>query len=109
METLTLLPADHKKQSQIAAEFATKSTYGFDNVVAAIDGMLIWITKPSDKLQEKEEELNSVDNFFCRKKQKYGLHLQGTCDANGRFVDVFLGFPASKVKFEDIGRNAWLS
>jgi hypothetical protein len=37
--------------------------------------------------------------FFCGRKHKFGLNLQGTCDAEGRFVDVSIGHPASTSDF----------
>ena len=40
-------PADHAAQRQIAAEFCYASTVDFDNCAGAIDGILIWIQKPT--------------------------------------------------------------
>ncbi|KAG7348755.1 DDE superfamily endonuclease [Nitzschia inconspicua] len=44
-------PTDHNEQQKMAASFAAKSKCGFENVVAAVDGMLVWINKPSDKIE----------------------------------------------------------
>ena len=42
-------PRDLNKQLQIAAEFKAVSGVGFDNCAGAIDGILIWMNKPSEK------------------------------------------------------------
>ena len=40
-------PMSHEKQKEIASKFANKSDVGFDNCAGCIDGMLIWINKPT--------------------------------------------------------------
>jgi hypothetical protein len=40
--------ADHDKQKQIASAFCKASTIGFSSCAGAIDGILIWIAKPSE-------------------------------------------------------------
>ena len=42
-------PDDHEKQRSIAAGFAEVSSAGFQCCSGAIDGLLIWIHKPSEK------------------------------------------------------------
>jgi len=42
-------PSSHEEQRRIAHEFKKKSQVGFDNCVGAIDGILIWMHKPSEK------------------------------------------------------------
>ena len=46
-------PTNHDVQKRIAEGFQTKSKAGFSKCVGAIDGMLIWITKPSEKEYSK--------------------------------------------------------
>ena len=50
-------PSSHDDQMQIAKAFEQKSKVGFHNCVGAIDGILIWMHKPS----EKEAKLSKVD------------------------------------------------
>jgi hypothetical protein len=33
--------------------------------------------------------------FFCGRKKKFGLNMQATCDHEKRFLDIYLGHPAS--------------
>lgn len=42
-------PLDSNIQQRIAHEFAAVSGVGFSNCVCSIDGLLLWIEKPSDK------------------------------------------------------------
>jgi DDE superfamily endonuclease len=37
--------------------------------------------------------------FFCGRKHKFGLNLQGTCDAEGKFLDISIAHPASTSDF----------
>ena len=46
-------PTCHQKQKEIASGFRLKSWVGLDNSAGAIDGMLIWTNKPSQKVLEK--------------------------------------------------------
>jgi hypothetical protein len=86
-------PASHNKQREIAKAFAEKSTPGFKCCVGCIDGMLLWIKKPSK--DECEEAQCGSGKFFCGRKSKFGLNLQGTCDSEGHFLDVSMGHPTS--------------
>lgn len=86
-------PEDHAEQRRIAAGFKSKSVPGFDCVVGAIDGMLVWTEKPSmfSTLLAK----CGSRRFYCGRKHKYGLNMQGLCDSEGRFLDVTVAHPAS--------------
>ena len=46
-------PTSHEKQKKIASHFATKSSIGIDNCAGCIDGLLIWISKPTKHILEK--------------------------------------------------------
>ncbi|KAG7368275.1 DDE superfamily endonuclease [Nitzschia inconspicua] len=89
-------PTDHNEQQKMAASFAAKSKCGFENVVAAVDGMLVWINKPSDKIEGLGV---GPGKCYCGRKKKYGLQMQAVCDANRRFVDVYVGSPGSASDF----------
>ena len=46
-------PSDEEEQHRIAAAFRGASAVDFDNCARAIDGILIWISKPSKKDAER--------------------------------------------------------
>ena len=77
----------------MAIEFIGWSQAGFNNCVGCIDGMLLWMEKPS-KQQCAEAGVDS-GKFFCGRKGKYRLNLQAGRDACHRFIDVSLQHPAS--------------
>ena len=87
-----VFPTSHEKQREMAAQFADRSKCGFNNCVAAKDGMLVWTNKPSEKMDDM-----GIGNgkFFSGRKSKFGLNMQAICDANRRFVDVYVGHPGS--------------
>jgi len=89
----TSFPKDHAAQKQIAAGFKANSRANFDNVAGAIDGMLVWTEKPH--LRDCDGATVGPKKFFCGRKKKFGLNLQGVCDYEGRFLDVSIGHPAS--------------
>jgi hypothetical protein len=37
--------------------------------------------------------------FFCGQKSKYGYNMQAVCDADGRFLSVWINHPASTSDF----------
>ena len=82
-------PTSFVEQDKIAQGFKKKSWVGFDNCVGCIDGMLVWIDKPTKKslLQTKV----GPKIFFCGRKKKFGLNLQAICDNKRRFIDVNVG------------------
>ena len=59
-------PTDHQEQLKIAQDFQQKSTPGFAVCVGALDGMLVWMEKPTDK----ECEISKVNSkkFHCARK-----------------------------------------
>lgn len=86
-------PESHDKQYKIADSFKNKSSAGFDCCVGAIDGILIWIHRPS-KLCCIEASCDA-GKFFCGRKVKYGLNCQAICDSDGRFLDFSILYPGS--------------
>lgn len=60
-------PENHDNQQRIATGFLTKSYAGFSTVVGALDGLLIWIHKPSDD-QCKETKVGAKKYMCGRKK-----------------------------------------
>eukprot|EP00978_Attheya_sp_CCMP212_P000318 scaffold644_cov32-Attheya_sp.AAC.2 len=51
--------------------FRSMSDAGFECIVGAINGMLLWTTKP---MRKECREMSST--FFCNRKKKYGLNFQ---------------------------------
>jgi hypothetical protein len=90
-------PEDHSVQRQIAAGFKNKSQVGFDNCVGAIDGLLICTEKPTEKSASMMKTGSRA--FFCGRKSKYGYNMQAVCDADGRFLSVWINHPASTSDF----------
>jgi hypothetical protein len=67
-------PADHEKQKEIASAFYNASSAGFDSCAGAIDGILIWTQKPSEKDAAKCGL--GQKKFLCGRKNKFGLNCQ---------------------------------
>lgn len=86
-------PECHEKQKKIAEGFFRKSKAGFRGCAGAIDGILIWTEKPTDD----SCELSScgTKKFFCGRKKKFGMNMQGTVDHLGRFLHMNVSHPAS--------------
>jgi hypothetical protein len=60
-------PADQNIQKQIAAEFHSASSVGFKNCAGAVNGILIWIHRPSKADADKEKI--GVKKLFCGRKK----------------------------------------
>jgi hypothetical protein len=90
-------PASHAKQQELALGFKAKSAAGIDCCVGAVDGMLLWIERPTNA--DCERAHCGPKKFFCGRKHKFGLNLQATCDAEGKFLDVLIAHPASTSDF----------
>jgi DDE superfamily endonuclease len=86
-------PQSHTAQRKIARAFELKSDPSFTMCAGCLDGMLIWMEKPSAAVC-KEAKCGAM-KFFCGRKKKFGVNLQGVCDVEGRFIDVSIGHPAS--------------
>jgi hypothetical protein len=88
-----LYPSDHCEQRAIAHGFRQVSEADFDCCAGAIDGILIWIHKPSEK--ECESIGCSSGKFFCSRKHKFGMNCQAICDVRGKLLDISIMFPGS--------------
>ena len=86
-------PSTLAECQSISTEFSLRSKVGFTNCIGCIDGLLIWLEKPS-KDQCNEVGVDSR-KFLCRQKGKFGLNLQGICDARQRFTYISIQHPAS--------------
>lgn len=88
-----VFPETHAEQEHLAAQFRAKSEIGIACCIGAIDGILIWIHKPT------EEDCGNTGvgpvKFFCGRKKKYGLNMQAICDSKRRFLWVDIQFPGA--------------
>ncbi len=62
------------------------SSVGFPNCASCIDGLLIWIEKPSE--DEAKRAGIGRKKFFCGRKYKFGLNCQAVSDVSGRILDI---------------------
>jgi hypothetical protein len=93
-EGLNIMYADnHDKQRSKAQGFYEVSSAGFGCCDGAVDGILIWIHKPSAK--GCTDSRCSLGTFFCGKQKKYGLDYQAVCDVWGRIFDISILYPGS--------------
>ena len=94
-------PDYEEVQLEIARKFQSVSEVNFSNCAGAIDGILIWIVKPSE-----EDAANAGcgrKKFLCGRKGKFGLNCQAVSDVRGRILDLpirFLGALSDCIAFE---------
>jgi hypothetical protein len=79
-------PKTIKEQRSIAAGFESASTPGIRNCAGAIDGILIWMLKPS--LEEAKKTGVDQKRYLCGRKHKFGLNCQAVSDCRGRILDI---------------------
>ena len=90
-------PRTHAEQTEIMLQFKAKSSIQIDCCVGCIDGLLIWISKPTKR--DQIEIGFGPTKFFCGRKMKYGLNMMGVCDARRRFTWVEVRFPGAASDF----------
>ena len=83
-------PESVEEQRKIAAGFEAASAPGIQNCAGAIDGLLIWMLKPS----LKEASRSGIDQkkFLCGRKHKFGLNCQAVSDCRGRILDISIKY-----------------
>jgi hypothetical protein len=101
------LPVDHDEQRAIALGFQAKSKAQFDCCVGAIDGMLVWTEKPSEK--DCHRMKCGSGRFMCGRRGKFGFNMQGICDAQGRFTAVWIINPASSSDYISFIRSTFFN
>ena len=89
-EWFIVYPSDHNVQHNIAAEFKAVSSVDFGVCAGALDGILIWIHKPT--LQESKITGIDQQKYFCGRKNKFGLNCQAVCDVRGRILDISITY-----------------
>ncbi len=85
-----LYPNTLEEQRQIAARLQAASTPGIRNCAGAIDGILIWMLKPSER--EAREAGIDQKKFLCGRKYKFGLNCQAVSDCQGRILDISIKY-----------------
>ena len=73
----------HKEQEDIAKGFKAMSLAQFDQIILAVDGMLVWTVQPT----AVDCEVMNVGErqFHCFCKDKFGMNLMAGCDHLCRF------------------------
>ena len=90
-------PESYAEQTALMLAFKSKSTINIDCCIGAIDGMLVWMNKPTVKDQKAIGF--GPTKFFCGRKMKFGLNMMGVCDARRRFIWVEVRFPGAASDF----------
>ena len=86
-------PESLDAQREIAAGFERASTPKINNCAGAIDGILIWMQKPS--LAEARASGIDQKKYLCGRKHKFGLNCQAVADSRGQFLDVSIIYGGS--------------
>ena len=86
-------PTTESECQAISTEFTARSKAGFTNCIGCIDGLLIWLEKPSKK--QCGQVGVDTGKFYCGRKGKFGLNFQGICDTRRRFTYISIQHPAS--------------
>lgn len=97
-------PEDHREQTRIALGFQKRSSIGFNCVAGCVDGLIIWTEQPHKR--ECEKMKCGAKKFYCERKAKFGLNMQGLCDDDGKFLEVWIGNPASSSDFMSFIRSS---
>lgn len=90
-------PESYEKQKEIADGFKKRSACGIDCCCGCIDGMLVWLERPS-KASCKVMKCGP-EKFNCSRKGKYGLNLQAVCDHERRFLEFSMTNPGAASDF----------
>jgi hypothetical protein len=88
-------PESADKQDEIAQGFQAPSKANIDICAGAIDGILVWIAKPSKKQAEQAEVNQQI--FLCGHKGKFDLNCQAVSDVKGRILDVSIAYSGSSL------------
>lgn len=86
-------PQQHEEQLKIADAFRVKSSVDFGWCAGTIDGIVIWMNRPT--LKEAMKVGVDQQKFYCGRKHKFGLNCQAVCDVRGRFLDISITYGAA--------------
>lgn len=90
-------PETWEEQTETMLGFKSKSRIGIDCCFGAIDGMLVWMNKPT--VHDQLALGFGPTKFFCGRKMKYGLNMLGVCDSKRRFIWLEVRFPGAASDF----------
>jgi hypothetical protein len=79
-------PSDVEEEKNIARGFCNARKVKFDCCAGTVDGVLIWMHKPS--MKEADAVGVSQKKFLCGRKNKFGLNCQAMCDVCGQILDI---------------------
>ncbi|KAL3760369.1 hypothetical protein ACHAWU_000344 [Discostella pseudostelligera] len=86
-------PESAEEQRKIAREFQSVSLANFNICASAIDGILIWIKKPTSA--NAAQAGSGQMRFLCGRKGKFGLNCQAVSDVRGCILDISIGYGGS--------------
>ena len=86
-------PSSYTEQEKIVKGFKKASTVRFDNCVGAIDGILIWMLKPTAK--EAAKTGVGQKKFLCGRKNKFVLNCQAVSNVRGKILDISITYGGS--------------
>ncbi len=86
-------PSSFIEQEKNAKGFKSASTVGFDNCAGAIDGILIWMLKPTAK--EAAKAGDGQKKFLFGRKNKFGLNCQAVSNVRGKILDISITYGGS--------------
>ena len=92
-EGLAFYFPSHQQQVKIATGFQGMSGAMFSNVIGALDGILIWMIKPSFSWCRVSE--CGEAQYKCHRKDKFGMNMQAMCDHKLRFTWIDIQWPGS--------------
>ena len=98
------------EQLDICEGYKNRSSINLHNIIGAIDGMLVWIKKPS--LNVTDAVKCGQVNFYCSRKGKYGINLQAICDdkLQFRWIDIrYPGCDSDYIAWDTVGESDQLS
>jgi len=79
-------PSDVEEQKKIAKGFCDASKVRFDCCAWEINGILIWMHKPS--MKEADAAGVGQKKILCGRKNKFGLNCQAVSDVRGRILEI---------------------
>ena len=82
-----------QEKKHICEGYKRRSSIKLPNIIGSIDGMLVWVKKPS--LETSDDIRCGQVNFYCSRKVKYGMNLQAICDHNLIFRWIDIRYPGS--------------
>ena len=92
-----VFPETHEDQTICMEGFRDRSRINIDCCIGAIDGMLVWMNKPT--IADQKTIGFGPTKFFCGRKKKYGLNMMGVCDSRRRFIWVEVNMPGAASDF----------